>query len=135
MKRLEFSVYHSVLRVALCVCACLVAFDSGLLNESTKALSTGAQNYIASAVGVRVGVAENDVNILTKRITELESELAQKERDIAVRLNTDSNSPSFDTSTFVLSLILFILLVLIVLNYILDYVRLRQATLVRKTAL
>jgi hypothetical protein len=84
---------------------------------------------------VRVGVAENDVNILTKRITELETELAQKERDIAVRLNTDSNSSSFDTSTFVLSLILFILLVLIVLNYILDYVRLRQTTLVRKTTL
>lgn len=118
-------VYHSALRVLSVVCALLLVFDSGILIGGTEKLSLDAQNYLANAVGVRVGVAENEVNTLTARITELETELARKEREIAVNLNTGASSNSFDTSTFVLSTILFILLLLIVLNYILDFIRTR----------
>lgn len=118
-------VYHSALRVLSVVCALLLVFDSGILIGGTEKLSLDAQNYLANAVGVRVGVAENEVNTLTARITELETELARKEREIAVNLNTGTSDNSFDTSTFVLSTILFILLLLIVLNYILDFIRSR----------
>jgi hypothetical protein len=127
-KRLESSVYHSVLRVALVVVALVLLFDSGIVSESTATLSRGAQNYVAAAVGVRVGVAPNEVNVLTARITELEGELARKDREIAVNLNTGDASTGPSTSTFILSIILFILLILIILNYILDYVRIRRET-------
>lgn len=125
-KSLETSVYHSILRVSLVVCALVLLFDSGLVSDTTARLSQGAQQYVAAAVGVRVGVAPNEVNVLTARITELEGELARKDREIAVNLNAGEAVPGPSTSTFILSIILFILLVLIILNYILDYVRTRR---------
>jgi hypothetical protein len=102
-------------------------FDSGLVSEKTELLSRGAQEYVASAVGVKVGVAPNDINVLTARITELESELAARDRNIDVSINRGEgeSKSAVDTSTFILSVILFILLVLIVMNYVLDYVRSR----------
>ena len=118
---LEQTLYHSLLRVALIVVAITLVFDSGLLFSKSAELSSSTQQYLANAVGVTVGVSPNEVNQLTGRITELEQELAA-EREIAVSLNSE-NAPSTDKSTFVLSIILFILLVLIVLNYALDYVR------------
>jgi hypothetical protein len=124
-KPLETTTYHSMLRIAVCVCALVLLFDSGLIDESTARASSHAQDYVASAVGVKVGVAPNEVNVLTSRITELETELANKDREIAVGLNTGGTDAPIDMSTFILSVILFILLVLIILNYILDYVRSR----------
>jgi hypothetical protein len=121
---LAFSTYHSLLRIALCVCAVALVFDSGLIFKGTADLSNSAQNYVATAVGVKVGVAPNDVNVLTARITELEQELATKEREINVNVGDNGSVSGIDMSTFVLSIILFILLVLIVLNYALDYLRL-----------
>ncbi len=121
---LALSHYHSALRIALCVIAIVLVFDSGLIDKRTTTLSNGAMDYLASAVGVYVGVAPNDVNILTARITELEQELASKDREIAVGLNTTAaGGQNSGTSTLILSVILFILLVLIVLNYVLDYLR------------
>lgn len=132
-KPLENTVYHSLLRIGLCVFAVLLVFDSGIVSQNTKTLSRGAQEYVASAVGVTVGVEPNDVNILTKRITELQTELERKDREIAVNLNNNNSEVvgSIDTSTFVLSVILFILLFLIIMNYILDYLRFR-GTMVEK---
>ncbi len=83
------------------------------------------QSYLANAVGVYVGVPANDVNTLTSRITELELALDAKEREINVGLTAGSSVPS-SVSTFILSGILFILLVLIVLNYALDFTRQRR---------
>jgi len=123
-KELNSSIYHSLLRVAVCVLTLVLIFDSGLLIKETSELSSGAQNFLANAVGVRVGVAPNELNVLTARITELEQELKVKDREIAVNLNNQNNS-SFDTSTFVLSTLLFLLLLLIIINYILDYLRSR----------
>lgn len=122
---LETSLYHSLLRISVCVLALVLLFDSGILVENTAKLSQGAQDYMASAVGVKVGVAPNEVNVLTARITELEQEVAARDRQIAVSIDGGGTpSPaSVDTSTFILSVILFILLVLIVLNYALDYIR------------
>ncbi len=133
-RSLQGSHYHSFLRVAALASAFVLVFDSGLVSDTTATLSRGAQEYVATAVGVRVGVAPNEVNVLTARITELEGELARKEREIAVNLNTASESGT-NTSTFVLSAILFILLVLIVLNYILDYVRSKDALQARRASI
>lgn len=123
---LENSLYHSFLRVMVSVLAIALVFDSGLLFEETILLSNTTEQYLASVVGVTVGVAPTELNQLTSRITELETELEEKERLIAVSVgNTETNQP-FDTSTFILSVILFILLTLIVLNYILDFMRARR---------
>jgi len=103
--------------------ALVLLFDSGLVSETTAELSNFTQLHVANVVGVTVGVAPNDVNQLTARITELETELTQKERLIAVNLRDNESGTGFDKSTFFLSAILFILLVLIVLNYALDYNR------------
>lgn len=121
----ENSMYRSFLRIAVCVCAFVLIFDSGLWLQATAELSDLTQVHLANVVGVTVGVTPNEVNQLTARITELETELNAKERLIAVNLK---NNPAggLDRSTFILSAILFILLVLIVLNYALDYRRSRD---------
>lgn len=130
---LAYSTYHSLLRVFLCVCAVVLVFDSGLISQLTANLSSSAQDYVASAVGVKVSVPPNDVNILTARISELEQELAVKEREINVSVGQDNSTSGIDMSTFVLSIILFILLVLIVLNYALDYLRLEAGLNIANT--
>jgi len=122
---LEKTSYHSFLRISLCVMAVVLVFDSGLLFNSTTKLSISTQQYLANAVGVQVGVAPTEVNQLTSRITELEREVEAKDREIAVSLSTEAD-PASNESTFVLSIILFILLLLIVLNYALDYIRMRD---------
>lgn len=124
-RKLENSMYHSFLRIAVCVMAFVLVFDSGLWISATAELSDFTQAHLANVVGITVGVAPNDYNQLTTRITELETELAAKERLIAVNLR-DGTDTSIDWSTYILSAILFILLVLIVLNYALDYRRSRN---------
>ncbi len=63
---------------------------------------------------------------LTARERELEArELAVAEREIAVDI-APGGEGNRDRTTFVLATILFILLVLIVLNYALDYLRVRE---------
>jgi hypothetical protein len=126
MKRIEYSLYHSFLRIAVCVAAFVLVFDSGLAIPATERMSSLTQQHLASVVGVTLGVAPNELNQLTARITELETELDAKERLIAVNLQNRDAGEGMDVSTFVLSVIVFILLVLIVLNYALDYVRSRK---------
>jgi hypothetical protein len=122
MHSTTFTAYHSALKIALVVFAFVLVFDSGLIVKSTTSMSDATQSHLANVVGVKVGVAPNEVNQLTARITELERDLDIKEREIAVNLNSGVGT-GFDQSTFILSAILFILLVLIVFNYILDYLR------------
>jgi hypothetical protein len=63
---------------------------------------------------------------LTQKQRELEArEAALTEREIAVDISTGGTVNS-DTTTYILASILFILLVLIVLNYVLDYLRSRE---------
>lgn len=130
VKSLRYSIYHSALRVSVLVFAILLIFDSGLITDKSKFLSISTQQYLANAVSVQVGVAPTEVNQLTARITELEGELAVKERLIAVNL-TENTSATMDKSTLVLSIIVFILLVLILLNYALDFVRMRKMTILQ----
>jgi len=123
---LEQTLYHSFLMVSACVLAFVLVFDSGLLFSGTTEISNLAQQHVANVIGVTVGVAPNEVNQLTARITELETELEAKERMIAVDVRQKDTIGGIDRSTFVLSIILFIFLVLIVLNYALDFLRDRR---------
>jgi len=121
--------YHSILRIASLTLALILLFDSGLLNPVTKQLSQNAQQYVATAVGMSAGVEPTELNMLTAAITQKERELAEREaaveaREIAVNLNTESAQRE-NNSTFVLSILLFITIVLMVLNYVLDYMRVR----------
>ena len=130
MGYLEHTVYHKILRIALVVMACVLVFESGLMSDATAHLSDTTEQYLANVVGVSVGVAPTELNQITAALTEKEQQLAareaaiaQREREIDVSISHGTNGASVDTGTFILSSILFILLVLIVLNYVLDFIR------------
>lgn len=125
------SLYHSLLRIATAVVAVMLVFEGGLLSPVTAQLADRTELYLANAVGVSVGVAPTELNQMTAALTarerELdERELALSEREIEVGLNEGGSITGLDSGTFVLATILFILLVLIVLNYALDYARSRE---------
>lgn len=125
------SLYHSLLRIATAVVAVMLVFEGGLLSPVTAKLADRTELYLANAVGVSVGVAPTELNQMTAALTarerELdERELALSEREIEVGLNEGGSITGLDSGTFVLATILFILLVLIVLNYALDYARGRE---------
>jgi hypothetical protein len=131
---LETSVYHSVLRISSVVMTLVLLFQSGLLSETTAQMATSTQVYMANSVGVFVGVAPTELNQMTAEITEQRlaldaREQALTEREIAVQLSAKSGGPYQLTTTFVLSGIVFILLVLILMNYALDFMRARALTL------
>ncbi len=131
----EQTIYHSVLRIAALTVAVVLVFDSGLYSETTARLSDQTELYLANAVGVSVGVAPTELNQITAQLTARERELdarelAVEEREIQLNLDTGSEIAGVDTSTFILATILFILLVLIVLNYALDYIRASERRMV-----
>ncbi len=125
---IQNTLYHSALRVISVTFALILVFDSGMIYPITKELSNNATSYLASAVSVSVGVKATEMNQLTARITELENELAvaQEEREIAVNLN---KSGVGDRSTLYIAITLALLLILIILNYLMDYWRSRQPSL------
>jgi len=123
------STYHRVLRVFSLVFAMLLVFESGLISESTSSMSKDTHMYLANVVGVGAEVSPTDLNRYTAALTQKEQELNKREadirdREIAVSLSTESNDN--DRAVYLLASILFILLVLILLNYTLDYLRLRE---------
>lgn len=115
------SLYHSFLRIAVLTFTLVLLFDSGLVSKDSVKIADLATGHVATVVGVKASIEPTEVNQLTSRITELEGELAAKERLIAVNVNEGGQSTN--TSTVVLSFIVFFLLCLIILNYILDYLR------------
>ncbi len=122
--------YHRILRISALVCAVVLIFESGLLVESSQKLAQNTHLYLANAVGMSAGVAPTELNQYTAQLTQKERELnareaALTEREIDVTLSTQTGQGN-DTATYLLASILFILLVLILLNYTLDYVRLKE---------
>jgi hypothetical protein len=128
---LEQSNYHKVLRIALVVCAFVLVFQSGLVSQTTNELARGTELYLANAIGMSASVEPTELNQLTARLTQMEQEMTEREsalreREIEVGLRADDGVPATDPTTYILASILFILLVLIVLNYVLDYLRARE---------
>lgn len=123
--------YHSFLRVAMVVTAIALVFDGGFLLPFTKQLSDVTVEYVASVgTGMFASVPQNEINTLSAQIAEKQKELDQREaslneREISARqFGTDTNAT--DYSTYILSVILFIVTVLLILNYIMDWVRVKQ---------
>ena len=129
MKQTEVSMYHRLLRVSALTLAIALLFDSGIIAPVTKTLSQNTQLYVASVVQMTASVEPTDINTITTQLSARERELnareaALNERALSVGLDAaTSGAPS----TYIMSLILFILLVLIVLNYVLDYLRTQPA--------
>ncbi len=126
---MQVGLYHRSLRVALLVFTAVLLFDSGFVIPATKHISDNTVLYLSSAsVGVFGSVPQNEINNLTAQIAERERELNLREaslndREIAARSFSDNDT---NYSTYILSAILFLILVLLVLNYILDYTRVRR---------
>ncbi len=130
MDSITETLYHKTLRVALVVMTCVLVFESGLFVPATGQLSRNTGQYLANAGGVSVGVSPNEINTWTAALTEKEQLLAAREdavaaREIEVELN--STSAGSDIGTFALSSIVMVLLVLVTMNYALDYVRAKKA--------
>jgi uncharacterized membrane protein required for colicin V production len=124
---MAMSIYHRFLRVALLVTAFVLVFDSGVLFPVTKQLSQNAFTYLASSgTGVFASVPQNEINaqISEKERTLDARESALNEREIAAR--KFEQSIQTDYSTYIISVILFVIIVLLVLNYIMDFARNRK---------
>lgn len=130
--------YHSFLRVSLLVTVAVLMFDGGFLFPITKQLSDNTISYLAgTSAGVFASVPSNELNSLTAQLTEqqriLDAREAQlREREIATR--DYGSSGETDYSMYIISSILFILLVLIVLNYVMDWMRIKNLRYERQVA-
>jgi hypothetical protein len=130
---LETTVYHKILRISSVVMALVLLFQGGLMSETTARMAAGTQSYMANSVGVFVGVAPTELNQLTAEVTAQKlaldaREQALAEREIAVGLNNGGEMNQL-TTTYILSGVLFILIVLILMNYVLDFMRAREVRL------
>ena len=130
--------YHRVLRVMAVVAACILVFDSGMVSPLTKELSDNTITFLASsATGVSLSVPPNELNTITAELTRREQELDAREAELNARtvpardFVTDGEN---DYSTYILSAILFLLTTLIVLNYLMDWMRSRRNTYAIKTS-
>ncbi len=130
-KSMQYSLYHSLLRISVLVFTAVLVFDSGVLFNQSKILSNSTQQYLATVVGVKASVEPTEMNQLTAKITQLEGELAEKERLIAVSLK-DNSGTGMDKSTVILSILVGILLVLMFVNYALDFIRMRKMALIQR---
>ena len=121
---------RSVLRVSMVLAALVLIFDGGFLSPVTEQLSNTTYTYLAAAgASMSASVPENEFNTLTADIAAEQLRLAAREqalneREIAAR--TYENESSTDYSTYVLSLLLFIIVVLLMLNYVMDWQRARM---------
>jgi hypothetical protein len=123
---MQASLYHKILRTLLIVIALVLVFDSGAINEATKHLANDTQSYMANVIGVGASVAPTELNSLTAELTAQKRALDEREALLAQReisIGLQSGAGTTDYSTYILAGILFILLVLILLNYTLDYLR------------
>jgi hypothetical protein len=120
------TLYHRILRVALLVGAFVLVFDSGFVLPITKTLSENTYLYLANSAGVYAQIEPNELNVITAELTARETELDRREaslRDIETR--SFGTPTQTDYSTYILSVILFILTALIITNYVLDWRRAR----------
>lgn len=112
------------------MCAIVLLFESGFVHDSTRGLAIETHQYLASVIGMSASVQPTELNQLTAELTKMEHDLqareaAIREREIQVGITT-GGAINNDATTYVLAGVLFILLVLIILNYTLDYLRLRE---------
>ena len=130
--------YHSFLRVFAVVFALLLLFDGGFVIPVTKQLSDNTLAYLASVgSSVSATVEPTELNIYTAELTQKEQALNAREADLEAREIAARDFGTGDTrdySTYILSIILFILTTLIVVNYVMDWMRVKQNLYAKKVA-
>ncbi len=128
-KDVKHSKYHKVLRVSAVVCTMMLLFESGLVHDSTRQLSIGTHEYLANAVGATASIDPTELNSLTAELTAQKLALQQREtslREREIEIGLLPGESANQKTTYTLAGVLFLLLILIVLNYTLDYLRLRE---------
>jgi hypothetical protein len=126
---MEFTLYHKLLRVSSVVLAAMLVFQSGLYSSTTAIMATQTQSYLANSVGVIVGVEPTELNTITAGLTEQRLALDARENELRQReiaVGIEQGGVTRDMTTFILGLVLFIVVLLLVLNYSLDYLRYRE---------
>lgn len=126
---MEFTLYHKLLRISSVVLAAMLVFQSGLYSSTTAIMATQTQSYLANSVGVFVGVEPTELNTITAGLTAKELALHAREQELQQReiaVGIDQGGSTRDMTTFILGLVLFIVVLLLVLNYALDYLRYRE---------
>ncbi len=124
--------YRSVLRVSVVVTACILVFQSGLVDERTAVVFTEATDSLyATVVGASASVRPTEINQITAELTKQQQLLASREqvvaeREIELGLAQGSTQSSNQATTYLLAAILLIQLILLVLNYVLDYLRTKE---------
>ena len=130
---MQGGLYRSVLRIGLLVVTSVLLFDGGFLNPITKQLSNDTISYLANVgTGVFASVPQTEINTLSAQLRQQQDALNEREavleeREIASRSYGNSQGP--DYSIYILSAILFILTVLIVLNFAMDWARVKAQRL------
>jgi hypothetical protein len=117
------TVYHVLLRTSALTLALVLLFVSGIVSPITKEIAGNTQAYLATAIGMNAAVLPNEYNTLNAQLQERANELTSREVAVSLKEQRGANS---DMSTFVLSTLLFVVLVLLILNYVLDYLRARE---------
>lgn len=135
MRLLEETNYHRVLRVTAVVVAVVLLFESGLVIKTTAQLSQNTHNYLAQAVGMSASVKPNDLNVVTAELAKQKQlldarEASLREREISVELNAGGTN---ERNTFIVAGILLVLLILIVTNYALDFMRGRVPVVINRS--
>lgn len=110
---------------------CTLVFVSGIAHPLTRDLTYVTEQYVANAltgVGASAAVEPNEYNTITAALTAQrtaldEREAALRERELNVGLSARDVNSSWDTEmvTFVNSVLLFIVLLLLLSNYLLDF--------------
>ena len=123
--------YRSVLRVSAVVSAFVLVFQSGLVSDQTALLFNETTQNLSAQVGMSVSVQPTEYNTITAELTKQQQLLAGREEQITAReielgLADGSSGAASQTTTYLLAAILLIQLILLVLNYFLDYLRVRE---------
>ncbi|HMA79117.1 MAG TPA: hypothetical protein VKP88_08470 [Candidatus Paceibacterota bacterium] len=125
--------YHSVLRVSALTLTGTLLFVSGVLVPETKVITVETEQYLANAISASAGVAPNEYNVITAALTEQEAALDEREavlaeRELALGLSSTPQRTVWDAEmvTAINSVLLFIVVVLMVINYTLDFGYRRQ---------
>lgn len=123
------SAYHKIIRSSALIVALTLLFQSGIASTTTKQFSFQTEMYLANVVGITASVPQNEINELSAGLEIRKNELDERER----KLNQLEGASLDDRTTFFLSATLFVLLILIVLNYVMDIVRSRKRATVVST--
>jgi hypothetical protein len=120
------------------VFAVVLLFDGGFVAPFTKNLSDNTILYIASVgTSVSARIEPTELNMYTAELTQKEKDLNAREAALNAREITArdfSVSGSADYSIYILSIILFILTLLIVVNYAMDWARIKKVRYEEKAA-